>query len=268
MIQQLILQYDLQYGPTRSPLRNGQTAAPTTPSNNPSINPSNYPTAGPTQFPTITPSNILTINPTIRPSNYPTDQPTMRPTRSPLRDGQTAAPSNNPSINPSNYPTITPSNEPSAGPTRDPLSDGRTADPTQSPTAFPSTAPTAWRECIDEGIKLNGTGSIQISMMISAVSREIEIKLIAPKNAWFGVGFGGNTMNRTRLALTVSSVDGIMRMKPRRLEDHVEGAILSDALDTIDTTMEIGNNRVITLVTSWTMDGWFDFSDFFVGCAM
>eukprot|EP01083_Nonionella_stella_P094418 264873_1 len=99
---------------------------------------------------------------------------------------------------------------------------------------------------------------------ISAASKEIEIKLAAPKSVWFGVGFGGNTMIDSGLVLTVSMVNDMMRLSPRRLDDHAQGVKLSNALDSIDTT-EVGDIRAVTLVKPWAMDGLFDFSDFLSG---
>eukprot|EP01083_Nonionella_stella_P188946 697624_1 len=170
-----------------------------------------------------------------------------------------------PTAQPTVNPTTTPTDIPTSGPTGIPTSSpntARTSTPTGAPTAVPSIAPSAWEDCIDETIQLD-TGYIQLFVNINAVSRTMQIQLTAPKDIWFGIGFGSDAMSNT-VAITVSSLGGTMAVRTRRLRHHLQGDIVSDALDDVQTTV-FRANRMVNILQSWTMDELFDFSDFLVG---
>eukprot|EP01083_Nonionella_stella_P094417 264865_1 len=222
------------------------TDLPTTHPTSTTATPSTPPTKYPTKFPSQDPSES--------PSKYPTESPvTAQPSESPI----THAPTKPPSKTPTTSPSDSPSNKPTDGPTQKPSKSPTVSQPTDAPTK------TSWEDCIDETIQLDA-GSIQLFINSDTANKAMQIQLSAPNDVWFGIGFGGNTMNRTTLALTVSMVNGMMRLSPRRLHDHAKGVKLSDALDSIDTT-EVGDIRAVTLVKPWAMDGLFDFSDFLSG---
>eukprot|EP01083_Nonionella_stella_P015069 42185_1 len=128
---------------------------------------------------------------------------------------------------PTTGPTIVPTGSPNAA---------RTSIPTGAPTTVPSTAPSAWEDCIELD-----TGSIQIFVNINAAIRTMQLQLTAQKDIWFGIGFGSDAMSNT-VAITVSSIGGTMAVRTRRLRHHLQGDIVSDALDDVQTTV-FGANR-------------------------
>eukprot|EP01083_Nonionella_stella_P032135 87948_1 len=142
-----------------------------------------------------------------------------------------------------------------------------TLSPTQRPTLSPTAStlpPTAWEDCIDEAISLSETTlPMSIFIKINPPSQEMELILTSSKNMWFAIGFGSDTMDGT-FVITAALVEGSMVVTPRRLGYHTQGDAMVNTLDDATSTV-IGGSRWVTVRKSWTMDGLFDFSDFFEG---
>eukprot|EP01083_Nonionella_stella_P142669 441907_1 len=153
-----------------------------------------------------------------------TKEPTSMPTKNP-----TGIPSVIPSISPTHIPTATPPSN----------------YPTKPPTAQPSSR--TWKDCIDETIEFGG-GYIQLFIEIDVTNRDMQIQMTAPKHIWFGIGFGANKMNKT-ITITISSVNGNMAVRARRLQYHLEGDVVPSALDNIQTTT-FASNRMVSVLQS------------------
>eukprot|EP01083_Nonionella_stella_P036893 100640_1 len=293
---------DPTHFPSPDPTTNPSPDPTTDPTPNPTIEPTSTPSFAPTWIPTADPTHFPSPDPTTNPSPDPTTDPTPNPTivpttRSPTVFGQTRNPTNFPTISPTKQPTVTTTAKPTDTPTRRPTSapiiptphptrlpliSGQThapttspsAKPTMSPTQSPTVAPTLSPsqgptsspvvpiDCIDEAIELNEL-SVSLYVQIIAARREMKLVLTAPQNRWFGIGFGAVHMNRTR-AITVASDGSVIVVTPRGLGYHSAGDIMPNALDGVQAVV-FGERRSITVETSWTMDGLFDFSDFFDG---
>eukprot|EP01083_Nonionella_stella_P031169 85329_1 len=197
----------------------------------PSSDPSASPSSDPSRVPSRSPSSFPTLPPTIVPTLLPTAPPTIFPT------------SRAPSLLPTSAPIVT-------------------ASPTITPSRSPTLAPLAWDDCVVDTIQ-SGSLFLQIFIAIKVQNRQMKLVLTGPKNTWFGIGFGAHAMNNTRV-ITISEIDGTVSVTGRRLGYHVQGETISNVLnDATETVM--GGTRSITILNAWSLEGLFDFSDFFEG---
>eukprot|EP01083_Nonionella_stella_P286027 973485_1 len=257
------------FNPSRDPSRDPSAPSvnPSNPSSDPSAFPSMAPSSNPSgrsSDPSTFPSKAPTNNPSTSPSNNPSKSPTYVPSGSPTNN-PSKSPTNNPSKSPTDIPSESPSDVPSESPTNNPSNsptNNPTSIPTKGPTSQPSTVVRAWEDCIDETIQFSG-GYMQLFIQFDATNRDMQIQMTAPKHIWFGIGFGANKMNKT-ITITISSVNGNMAVRARRLQYHLEGDVVPSVLDNIQTTT-FASNRMVSILQSWAMNGLFDFSDFFDG---
>eukprot|EP01083_Nonionella_stella_P291394 991537_1 len=101
-------------------------------------------------------------------------------------------------------------------------------------------------------------GFADFSMSYNIINKKMQIKVEAPNNRWFAIGFGENGMNGI-YAITISSDDFIV--EERRLGHHNGGLVLTTNGEILKE--EYLSEREVLVTRDWFDNVGYDFTNFF-----